>query len=415
MFKPLPLFIGLRYTRAKKRNHFISFISLMSMLGIILGVMVLITVLSVMNGFDYQIKQRIFAMASHVSITEYQGLGQWQRLAKKVDKLPHVLASAPYVTGQAMITHEGLVRTALITGVSPSLEKKVSLIAEKMVKGKLSALTPGSFGIVLGNKLAASLGVTVGDKLIVATPNVSVGVLGVMPVYRQFKVVGLFHVGNGFCFDSQLAFINLRDASRLYRLGHKVTGLRLKLDDLYQAPALTIKLLQSLPEDYVVSNWTQQYGSLFKAIGMEKTMMFLMLMLIIAVAAFNLVSSLVMTVTDKQSDIAILRTFGATPRTIMGIFMVQGTVIGLVGTVIGVIAGVLLSLNVTDLFALLEQVLHRQLLSSSVYYVNFLPSRLSLMDVVHVGILSLLLSVVATIYPAYRASRTEPAQALRYE
>lgn len=415
MFRPLSFYIGLRYTRAKRRNHFISFIAMMSMLGIILGVMVLITVLSVMNGFDYQIQKRIFGMASHVTITEYAGLQDWSTLEKRIDSKPEVVASAPFVSGQGMLTHLGLVRTAMVQGIDPTLQAGVSNVGKKMIKGTMQALKSGQFGIVLGAQLAESLGLNLGDKVILATPKVSVGLIGIVPDFRQFKVVGIFQVGNGFGFDSRLAFINIQDAQRLYRMKDKVTGLRLRLTSLYEAPKLASQLIQHLPAKYEVTNWTQQYGSLFKAIRMEKTMMFLMLLLIIAVAAFNLVSSLVMSVTDKQSDIAILRTLGATPRTIMGIFIVQGTVIGCVGTLIGVILGVVLAWNITDWFSAVERLLHVQLLSSNVYYVNFLPSKLQWSDVLHTCIIALLLCIVATIYPAWRASRIQPAEALRYE
>ncbi len=416
MFKPLPLFIGLRYTRAKRRNHFISFISMTSMIGIALGVMVLITVLSVMNGFDQQIQQRVFSMAPQVTISTYSNLlPDWQSMDKAVAHYPGVADTAPYIAGQGMLTGFGQVHPAMIFGVLPDREAKISQLANKMVVGKLDALTPGSFNIVLGQELATNLSAQVGDKVTLITPIAANTPMGIIPRYKRFTVAGIFNPGSGFGFDTTLAYVNLKDAQVLYQLGTQVSGLRLKLDNLYQAPDISNKLLDTLPRDTMIMNWTQQYGAFFDAVKLEKTMMFLIMMLIIAVAAFNLVSGLVMVITDKQSDIAILRTLGATPKTVMAIFMIQGTTIGLVGTLLGFVGGIILSLNATEIVQFIQNVFHLQLLSSSVYYVDYLPSKIEVSDVWHVCSLAALLSLLATLYPAWRASRVQPAEALRYE
>lgn len=415
MFRPLAIYIGLRYTRAKRRNHFISFIALTSMVGIALGVMVLITVLSVMNGFDEQIQKRVFSMAPQVTISTFTNfLPDWQSYANKMQQYPEVVNSAPYVMGQGMLSAYDQVHPAIIFGVLPQYEKVISDLAKEMVMGSLDKLTDGSFGIVLGEDLAASLGVGVDDKVTLITPTASLTPLGIVPRYKRFTVVGIFSAGAGFSFDSAYAYINLHDAQKLYQLGDKVSGLRLKLHDVYQAPAVSEKLRVAFA-DLVANNWTEQYGAFFEALQMEKTMMFLILLLIIGIAAFNLVSSLVMVVTDKQADIAILRTLGATPKMIMRIFMVQGTIIGFVGVFIGVILGIILALNATDIVEWIQRVFHVQFLSSNIYYVNYLPSKLSWVDVTRVSIVALLMSFFATLYPAWRASRVQPVEALRYE
>jgi lipoprotein-releasing system permease protein len=416
MFKPLSIFIGLRYTRAKRRNHFISFISMSSMLGIALGVMVLITVLSVMNGFDEQIRERVFSMAPQISISTYSNLlPDWQAMDKQVANYPGVVASAPYINGQGLLTNGGAIHPAVVLGVIPKREKQVSQIVSTMTAGSLDTLKPGSFNIVLGQALAANLGVDVGDKITLVTPIAATTPMGIIPRYKRFNVSGIFDPGSGFGFDTTIAYINIKDAQALYQLGSQVSGIRLKLNDLYQAPRISDELLKVLPQDTMILNWTEQYGSFFQAIQLEKTMMFLILLLIIAVAAFNLVSSLVMVITDKQADIAILRTLGATPGNVMAIFMVQGATISLVGVLLGLISGLLLAMHVTEIVQLIQNVFHVQLLSASVYYVNYLPSKIEFADVWHVCVLALLLSVVAIIYPAWRASRVQPVEALRYE
>lgn len=417
MFRPFPLFIGLRYTRAKRRNHFVSFISLVSMLGIALGVTVLITVLSVMNGFDYQIRNRIFQLAEQVTVNNYTGpIANWQTLAQQIKQYHDVVAVAPFVNGQGMLSEDGLTSPVLVRGVQPDLEEQVSQLASKIQQGSFNNLTPNSFGIVLGQKLADSLGLQMGDKVVLFTPQASVSPIGLLPRFKRFTVVGIFSVGSGgFGLDTGIAYINMQDAQVLYNLGENVSGLRLKVSDLYAAPQVTYELQSGFKQQYLVSNWTEQYGDFFKAIKMEKTMMFFILILIIAVAAFNLVSSLVMIVTDKRSEIAILRTLGASPRTIMLIFMIQGCMVGLVGTILGLIGGVLLALNAPHIVSGIQHLFNVQLISSQVYLVDYLPSKLELSDVWHVSLIALGLCLVATLYPAWQAARTEPVEALRYE
>lgn len=416
MFRPIALYIGLRYTRAKKRNHFISFISLTSMLGIALGVTVLITVLSVMNGFNDVISSRILGMARHVSVSTFNGtLNNWQQLSQQIQKMPLVDGLAPYIDGQGMLVNEAQVRPVIITGILPKNEASVSILQNHMTAGSLNALKVGRFGIVLGENLAQGLGVTIGSRVTLLTPAATPTPFGIMPRFKAFKVVGIFKVGNGFGFDTNIAYMQLNDAQKLFQLGDAVSGLRIKVHNFYQAPELSKQLMNQLPVGSLVSDWTIDYGAFFSALKLEKTMMFLMLVLIIAVAAFNLVSTLVMVVTDKKSDIAILRTFGATPRTILATFIVQGSIIGIFGTLLGLLGGILLACNATVIVSAIEHYFHVQLLSSDAYYVNYLPSKLITSDIVHVCLLSLSLSLIATLYPAWRAARIQPAEALRYE
>lgn len=417
MFRPVALYIGLCYTRAKQRNHFISFISLSSMLGIALGVTVLITVLSVMNGFDEEIRHRIFGMAQQVNIRPTMGekLQNWAQIAKKIDHYPDVTAVAPFVAGQGMLANAGAVRPAIINGILPSDENKFSILASKMVVGSLSDLKPGQFGLVMGQELAENLGLTVGDKVTALTPQASLTPAGIMPRFKRFTVVGIYRVGTGFGFDNGLALIHMHDAQALFQLGNNVSGLRLKLTDLYAAPKVAEGLAKILPANLQVHDWTETFGDFFRVIALEKMTMFIILLMLIAVAAFNLVSTLVMVVTDKQSDIAILRTLGATPYTILSIFIVQGAIISIVGTLLGLIGGITLALNATALVAAIENYFNIKLLSSSIYFVNYLPSKLLWSDVWHICLAAILLSLLATLYPAWRAARIQPAQALRYE
>jgi lipoprotein-releasing system permease protein len=416
MFKPTALFIGLRYTRAKRRNHFISFISLMSMLGIALGVVVLITVLSVMNGFDREIKKRVFSMVPAITV----GSGatfvlNWEELEKYLKRAPEVTAVAPYVEGQVLLTSSGLVQPALIRGIIPADEAKISELKEKVVEGDLDSLTPRSFGIVLGEDLANRLDVRVGDKVTVVTPELSMSPAGVIPRFKRFNVTGIFRAGGGFGFDAMLAFINLSDAQKLMEMDTAVSGLHVNIKDVYAVQQVSEELRRSLTPTARVSNWTDQYGAFFSAISLEKTMIFFILMMIVAVAVFNLVSTLVMVVNEKEADIAILRTMGATPRTIMAIFIVQGATIGIFGTLLGVMGGVALALNVTVLVNWIQEIFHVQFLSARIYFVDYLPSQLMASDVWLISGCTLVLSFIATIYPAWRASRTEPVEALRYE
>lgn len=416
MFRPAALFIGLRYTRAKKRNHFISFISLMSMLGIALGILVLITVLSVMNGFDHEIKKRVFSMVPAISVGSIHGsVSNWQEVERTLQKYSTITGVAPYISGQTMLTNEGFVQPAMIMGISPAEEKKVTELGDKMVAGELLDLKPDSFGIILGEDLANRLSVAVGDKVTLVTTQVSVSPAGVIPRHKRFTVVGLFRAGGGFGFDVGLAFINLQDAQTLFQMGANVTGLHASIKNVYAAPQFSQQLYAAFGPSARISNWTEQFGEYFHAISLEKTMMFFILLLIIAVAAFNLICTLVMVVNEKEADIAILRTFGATPRMIMAIFVVQGAIIGVVGTLLGVIGGILLAYNVTEVVNWIEHLFHVQFLSSNVYFVNYLPSQLEWGDVWRIGSAALILSLLATIYPAWRAAGTIPVEALRYE
>lgn len=416
MFRPVSFFIGLRYTRAKRRNHFISFISLMSMLGIALGVVVLITVLSVMNGFDREIKNRVFSMWPALTISSATGaVSNWQELETILRKNPEITAVAPYVSGEVLLTNGGNVQPALVSGIDPKAEKQISELDQKVVDGNLANLKPGSFGIVIGEELATRLDVTVGDKITAITPQVSLTPAGTLPRFKRFTVAGIFHAGSGFGFDMALAYINLADAQKLYLLGSSVSGLHASIQNVYKAPELSMQLLQELTPGARIMNWTDQFGPFFHAVKLEKTMMFFILLLIIAVAVFNLVCTLVMVVNDKESDIAILRTFGATPKMIMSIFVVQGAIVGVIGTILGVIGGIALALNATNLVKWIEDVFHVNFFTNNAYIVNYLPSELQMNDLIIIASTALCLSLIATLYPAWRASRTEPVEALRYE
>ncbi|WP_271105395.1 lipoprotein-releasing ABC transporter permease subunit [Pseudomonas tohonis] len=416
MFRPLPLFIGARYTRAKRRSYFVSFISLTSMIGLALGVLVMILVLSVMNGFDREMRERVLGMVPHATIESAVPINDWQALADKVRAHPGIVAVAPFTQMQGLLTNDGKVQKVLVNAVDPALESQVSIIDDFFVKGDLASLRAGEFGIVIGDKAATKLGVGLGDKVTFVLPEVAVTPAGVFPRMKRFTVVGIFHVGAGEL-DGALAVANIKDTARLHRWKpDQVQGLRLKLDDLFQAPRVAWQIAGQLEgEDFYARDWTRTHGNLYQAIRMEKTMIGLLLLLIVAVAAFNIISTLVMVVTDKKGDIAILRTLGATPGQIMGIFMVQGTVIGVVGTAIGCVLGILAALNVSAAISWLEDVLGHKFLSADVYFIDYLPSQLMLEDVVLVCGAALVLSFFATLYPAWRAARTQPAEALRYE
>ena len=415
MFRPLSVYIGARYTRAKRRNHFISFISMTSMLGVALGVAALITVLSVMNGFEKELRERILGMTSHAFVTGSDGtLADWEKAEVLIEGFPRVINTAPFVEGQAMLNQGSRVRGTQIRGVDPSLEPKVSSIGDKIIQGRFDSLQPGSYGIILGKDLAIAMGVGTGDKITVITPHVTPTPAGVIPRLKRLTVSGVFEIGM-YEYDSALAIMNIEDAANLFRIPGKVTGLRLQLDDVYQAPRITRELLQTLPAEYRAADWTYQHANFFRALKTEKTVMFVILMLIVAVAAFNIVSTLVMMVTDKYADIAILRTLGMSPRGIMGIFMVQGIVIGLIGTILGVIGGVILALNVSNIIAWIETILGYQFLPAEVYYISDLPSDLHWNDVTVIGITAFVLSILSTIYPSWRAAQVKPAEDLRYD
>ena len=415
MFNPLSVYIGLRYTRAKRRNHFISFISLTSMFGVALGVAALITVLSVMNGFEKELRERILGMTSHAFITgNGSPLSDWKNLQSQIQHHPHLLGSAPFVEGQAMLSKGSRVKGTLIRGVDPTLEPRVSTIHENLIQGHFNNLKPGDFGIILGHDLARAMGVRTGDKITLITPHVSPTPAGVIPRLKRLNVVGIFEIGM-YEYDSALAIMNIEDAAKLFRIPDQVTGLRLKLDDVFQAPRITHNIMKTLGTEYRAVDWTYQHANFFRALKTEKTVMFVILLLIVAVAAFNIVSTLIMMVTDKQSDIAILRTLGMTPGDIMTIFMVQGVLIGIFGTIIGIICGVSLALNIENIIASLETFLGYQFLPADVYYISNLPSDLHLNDVTTIGLTAFALSLISTIYPSWKAAQTQPAEALRYD
>ena len=408
-------FIGLRYLRARRRNGFISFISLLSVIGIALGVAALIVVLSVMNGFQQEIRGRMLAVVSHLEVSSYDGrLPDWQPLQQSLAQQPHVVAAAPYVNAQGLLSSGGNVRGALVRGIDPARERRVVSLGNEMLRGKLESLQPGGFNIVLGVELARALGVEVGDKVTLITPQGNVTPAGMMPRLKQFTVSGIFKAGM-FEYDASLAMISLRDAQVLFRLGKDVSGVRLKLDDAMLAPQLKAELAGKLAANQVASDWTDMNSNYFRAVQIEKRMMFIILTLIVAVAAFNLVSTLVMVVTDKQADIAILRTLGASPASIMKIFVIQGSVAGVLGTVAGVAGGLLLAFNLGSVQHAIEQIIGARLLSSEVYLIDFLPVDVQPGDVGTIAVISLLLSLLATLYPSWRAARTRPAEALRYE
>ncbi len=415
MFKPLIVYIGLRYTRAKRRTRFISFITLTSVLGIALGVTALITVLSVMNGFEAELRERILGMTSHASITgDNNELRDWPSLEPALKKESRVLGWAPYIEGQAMLSSEHRVSGSLLRGIEPELESRVSEVTKHIVAGKLAELKQGEFGIILGEELAAYLGVTVGDKITVITPQLTSTPAGILPRLKRFTVVGMFKVGM-FEFDRNLALIQIDDAAKLLRMDDAVSGLRLKIDDLFYVREIVRQISPNLPGQYYISDWTQAHSNFFRAIQTEKRVMFIILLLIVAVAAFNIVSTLVMVVTDKRADIAILRTQGMTPAAVMGIFMVLGTVIGLFGALLGCLGGIALALNVETIVPFIERLFGTHFMSADVYYISELPSKLLWSDVWQITGMAFLLSLLATIYPAWQASRIKPAEELRYE
>ena len=414
--QPFELLIGLRYTRAKRRNHFISFISLISMLGMALGVAALIVVLSVMNGFQKEIRARILGVAPHLQISgaENNRLTDWQPVLQLAAKHPQVAAAAPFVAGQGMVSLSESVQGVMVRGILPQDENRVVDLSGKMKAGSLEALQEGGFGIVLGSDLARALGARLNDKVLLIAPQGQITPAGMMPRLKQFHVVGIFEIGMA-PYDNALALVHMNDAQKLYQLGGAVSGISARLHDLDLAPRVALELGRELPDSAFASDWTRQHANYFRAVQIEKKMMFIILSLIVSVAAFNIVSTLVMAVTDKQSDIAILRTLGASPASIMRIFIVQGALIGIIGSLLGVGGGILLALNIDTVVPFIERLIGTHFLAKDVYYISELPSDLHRDDVLIVGCFSFIISLLATLYPSWRASRTQPAEALRYE
>ena len=413
--RPFELFVGLRYTRAKRRTHFISFISFISVLGIALGIWALITVMSVMNGFEKEIRARILGAAAHVQVVSGgTPIDDWEGLANELKRDREVLAAAPFVNAQGLLSTGSAVRGVFVRGIVPEREDEVADFSQHMRSGRIADLKPGEFGIVLGIGIARALQLEVGDRVTLISPQGQVTPAGLLPRLKQFTVVGVFALDHNE-FDSALTLVNMQDAQVLYRMGNTVSGVRLKIRDIDRAPEVARDLAPLVPRGIYVQDWTQLNANYFRAVQIEKRMMFIILTLIIAVAAFNLVSTLVMVVTDKHPDIAILRTLGASPAAIMKVFVVQGVVIGLVGTVLGVVTGIVTALNIDVVVPAIEHAFNFQILSREVYYISELPSDLHWFDVVWVAVLSFVLSLVATIYPSWRAARVNPAEALRYE
>ena len=413
MYRPLSLFIGLRYLRAKRHNHFISFISLVTILGLMLGTAVLILVLSVMNGFNREISDRILGAIPHITMEARGPLVDWRGLASQLEQQSGIKTVVPYIQLQGMLMAQGRAQAVLVNGVEPSYERRVSIIDDFMQQGSLDSLLPGEFGLVIGNILAAQLRARVGDNLTLVIPHTTVTPLGTLPRLRKFTVIGIYKLGSEL--DANLGFIHIRDAAALLRLGNGIEGLRLQLNDVFQAPAMSFDLAYEYGEDFVVRNWTRSYGNLFASIKLEKRLVGLLLFLIIAVATFNIVSTLVMLVTDKQNDIAILRTMGADTRTIVGVFIVNGAFSGLIGTFCGACLGIVLSLSIGTIATTIENIWGIEFLSADTYFISYLPSQLLISDIVIVSLATFSLSVLASIYPALRAAQIRPAEALRYE
>jgi lipoprotein-releasing system permease protein len=414
MFRPLSIFIGLRYTRAKRRKNFISFISMTSMIGLALGVLAMIVVLSVMNGFQREMSSRILGMVPHAMIQGVKPLDDWQPVAAAAMKNPEVLAAVPFTELDGMLSYKGMMQPIQISGVDPAREGEVSIVADHIVQGRLDDLKPGEFGVVVGEITARRFRLNVGDKITLIVPEVSSAPGGITPRMQRLNVVGVFKVGAEL--DGSMGLINAADAAEMQRWQPgQVQSVRLKLKDLYTAPEVSAAIVKDLGAGYKADDWTHTQGSLFSAMKMEKTMIGLLLLMIVAVAAFNIIATLIMVVNDKGADIAILRTIGATPRQIMGIFMVQGTVIGVAGTLIGGILGVIAAINVSAIVGWVERISGQHIFTSDVYFISNLPSELQGGDVALICGAGLVLSFLATIYPAYRASQIEPAHALRYE
>ena len=415
MFQPKELFIGLRYIRAKRKNHFVSFIAFISIAGVSLGVFALIVVLSVMNGFGNELRDRTLSMTSHATISGYDGyLRDWPTVIDKAVQNEEVVAAAPYIRKEVMLSNGRRVSGSLVRGIEPEMERQVSLVESKMVSGSLKNLKAGEYGLVIGRELANSLGVYEGDRVTVITPQASITAVGVMPRLRRFEIVGVFEVGMH-QYDSAMAYMHLEDAAKLFSYKDKVNGVRLKLTDLFEAPRITRDIENDFGPDFWVKDWSRQHKNFFRALQTEKTVMFIILLLMVSVAALNIVSTLMMTVTDKESDIAILRALGMRPSSIMVIFIIQGAFIGFFGTLIGVGAGVPVALNVFEIVSWLEQLFSTDFLPSDVYYISDITADVRAAEVITYALSAFCVTILATIYPAWRASRTLPAEALRYE
>ena len=415
MMAPLEIRIGLRYTRARGRNHYISFISLISVLGIVIGVWALITVWSVMNGFERELRERILTVASHLTVTGRDGhLKEWPRLAERLGEVTEVPGSAPYILAQAMLANGNATTGALIRGIVPDQERSVSSVFQHLRSGNLDEFKTGKWGVVLGSELALKLGVETGDKITVIAPRGRVSIAGVLPRLKRFSVVAIFELGM-YEYDSTLALIQIDDAAQLFQSQGAVSGLRLSVENVYRAPLIRSIISQKLGSEFLVSDWTREHENFFRALQIERRVMFLILLLIVAVAAFNIVSTLVMVVTDKQRDVAILRTLGFSARSVMAVFMVQGTLIGLIGTTIGAVVGVITALNVETLVPFLENLFRIEFFPASIYVISDFPAEMRWQDVGQIILVSFTLSFLATIYPAWRASTVQPAEALRYE
>ena len=409
------LLIGRRYLRSSRANRFVSFISVISMVGVAIGVAVLIVVLSVMNGFEQELRGRILSLTSHATISAFgAGLADWQGTAAKIREHPQVIAVAPYIEDQALLIAGDKSSGAVVTGVLPQYERQVASIADKMVSGSFDGLAAGQYGIVLGTELAKTLGVATGDRVVIVTSLRTTTPAGVVPRHRAFKVVGIFAAGM-YEFDRNLAYVHLADAARLYRKGEEVTGLRLKLADMFAAPRVVRELAVALGGGYYVDDWTRKHANFFRSIQLTKSAFFIILLLVVAVAAFNIISTLVMVVKEKQADIAILRTVGASPRSVLWIFVTQGTAIGAIGTVAGVLLGVLIAVNLETLIHGLEALLGTRFMDAKVYFMSDLPASVEWLDVLKISVTAFGLCCLSTLYPSWRAARTQPAQSLRHE
>ncbi|RTK97123.1 MAG: lipoprotein-releasing ABC transporter permease subunit [Neisseriaceae bacterium] len=415
MFSKFEIFIGLRYLKAKQKNSFVSFISLISIIGIALGVAALIIVLSVMNGFQREIRNKIIGVTSHMQImSASNSIGDWQSIGDLAKTNKHVLAYAPYIDGQGLLSFSGNVTGVLVRGVAPSLEKSVDDIVNSTTQGSFNSLDESGFNIAIGQNLARMIGAGIGDKITIITPDGQITPAGMVPRIKQFTVRAIFntHMQE---YDSSLVFIGLKQAQILFKVPNSVSGIRLKVDDVMQTQIIKKQLYTNMPDDIIIKDWIDQHQNYFSAVAMEKKMMFVILSLIIAVAAFNLVSTLVMTVNDKKSDIAILRTIGASERNIMKIFMLQGGISGIIGTISGTILGVILAYFIGDIVHGIELITHTKLIAGDVYLIDYLPSQIEFNDVASIFVISILLSIIATIYPSRSAAKTNPAEALRYE